>query len=98
TKGMTSFPNGCMVAEIEADPRTGVAKFVSMVAVDDIGRVIDHTMAEGQVYGGIAMGLGQVLVERVVYDPDSAQLMTGSFMDYALPRADDLPDYNTELL
>jgi carbon-monoxide dehydrogenase large subunit len=98
TKGATSFPNGCMVCEIEADPRTGVAKFVSMVAVDDIGRVVDHTMAEGQVYGGIAMGLGQVLVERAVYDPETGQLLTGSFMDYALPRADDLIDYNTEML
>jgi carbon-monoxide dehydrogenase large subunit len=96
--GTTSFPNGCMVAEIEADPRTGVAKWVSFVAVDDVGTVVDHTMVEGQVQGGVAMGLGQVLVERVVYDKDSGQLMTGSFMDYALPRADDLLNYNTEVV
>lgn len=85
-----TFPNGCHVAEVEIDPRTGVTRFVSYVAVDDVGNVMNETLVHGQVQGGIAQGLGQVLVENAVYD-ETGQLATGSFMDYAMPRADDLP-------
>ncbi len=91
-----NYPNGCQIAEIEIDPRTGVARFVSSVAVDDVGTVFDHALVDGQVHGGIAQGLGQVLIENAIYDPQTGQLLTGSFMDYALPRADDLPGYLTD--
>jgi carbon-monoxide dehydrogenase large subunit len=94
----TTFPNGCHVAEIEIDPGTGEARVVNFVAVDDVGRVVDHTLAHGQVQGGIAQGLGQVLAERAVYDPGSGQPLAASFMDYGLPRADDLPAYRSELV
>jgi carbon-monoxide dehydrogenase large subunit len=94
----TTFPNGCHVAEMEIDPGTGEARVVNFVAVDDIGRVVDHTLAHGQVQGGIAQGLGQVLAERAVYDPGSGQPLAASFMDYGLPRADDLPAYRSELV
>ena len=82
-----SFPGGAHVAEVEIDPDTGVIEILDYVAVDDCGRVINHTLLEGQVYGGIVQGIGQVLVEHCVYD-ENGQLLTGSFMDYAMPRAD----------
>jgi carbon-monoxide dehydrogenase large subunit len=91
-----TFPNGCHVAEVEIDPVTGKVALTGFAAVDDIGRVVDRTLADGQVQGGIAQGLGQVLTENAVYDPESGQPMTGSLMDYGLPRADDLPPYVTE--
>jgi carbon-monoxide dehydrogenase large subunit len=86
-----SFPNGCHVAEVEIDPETGHVDVVGYVAVDDCGTVLDHTLAEGQVVGGLAQGLGQALLEAVVYDPDTGQLVTGTFNDYAMPRADRMP-------
>jgi carbon-monoxide dehydrogenase large subunit len=86
-----TFPNGCHICEVEIDPETGVVAVVSYVAVEDIGRVVNPTLAHGQIHGGIAQGLGQALAERVVYDPESGQLLTGSFMDYAMPRAADMP-------
>lgn len=86
-----TFPNGCHVAEVEVDPETGVVCVVTYTAVDDCGNVLDHMIVEGQVQGGIAQGLGQALFENVVYDGDSGQLVTGSFMDYAMPRASDMP-------
>ncbi len=86
----TSFPSGAHVAEVEIDPETGEIEVLKYVAVDDCGRVINHTLLEGQLHGGITQGLGQVLAEHVVYD-ESGQLLTGSFMDYAMPRADEQP-------
>ena len=85
-----SFPNGCHVTEVEIDPETGAVSVVGYAAVDDVGRIVHETIVEGQIHGGIAQGLGQVLGEHVVYD-EHGQLLTASFMDYMLPRADDLP-------
>jgi aerobic carbon-monoxide dehydrogenase large subunit len=86
-----TFPNGCHVAEVEVDPATGEVEVVGYTVVEDIGRVLNHDLAEAQVHGGIAMGVGQALGERMVYDAGSGQLLTASFMDYTMPRADDLP-------
>jgi carbon-monoxide dehydrogenase large subunit len=85
-----SFPSGAHVAEVEIDPETGVIEVMNYVAVDDCGRVVNHTLLEGQLHGGITQGIGQVLGELVVYDA-SGQLLTGTFMDYAMPRADGMP-------
>jgi aerobic carbon-monoxide dehydrogenase large subunit len=85
-----TFPNGCHVAEVEIDPETGVVQVVSYAAVDDCGNILNHTIVEGQIHGSVAQGLGQVLLEAAVYD-DAGQLVTGSFTDYAMPRADDMP-------
>ena len=86
-----AFPNGCHVAEIEIDPETGWLDVLSYSSVDDCGNVLDHTLVEGQIHGGLAQGLGQALFENAVYDRDSGQLVTGSFMDYAMPRAHNMP-------
>ncbi|MGE3987047.1 xanthine dehydrogenase family protein molybdopterin-binding subunit [Pseudorhodoplanes sp.] len=86
-----TFPNGCHIAEVEIEPETGEVAVVGYYAVDDCGTVLDHTLAHGQVHGGIAQGLGQVLLENAVYDGSSGQLVTGSFMDYAMPRAHNMP-------
>jgi carbon-monoxide dehydrogenase large subunit len=85
-----TFPNGCHVTEVEIDPDTGIVAVVGYAAVDDVGHIVNETIVEGQIHGGIAQGLGQVLGEHVVYD-EHGQLLTGSFMDYPLPRAEDLP-------
>ena len=85
-----SFPNGCHVCEVEIDPETGVVSVVGYAAVDDVGRIVHPIIVEGQIHGGVAQGLGQVLGEQVVYGADG-QLLTASFMDYRMPRADDLP-------
>jgi len=85
-----SFPNGCHVCEVEIDPETGVVRVVGYAAVDDVGQVVHETIVEGQIHGGVAQGLGQVLGEHVVYGADG-QLLTASFMDYPMPRASDLP-------
>ena len=82
-----SFPNGCHIAEVEIDPATGSIEIVSYVAVDDCGNVLDHIIVEAQIHGGVAQGVGQALTENTVYDADG-QLISGSFMDYAMPRAD----------
>ena len=84
------YPNGCHTCEVEIDPQTGVVEVVRYTAVDDVGKVMNHLLAEGQVHGGVAQGLGQALMENIVYD-NSGQLLSGSFMDYAMPRADDIP-------
>lgn len=81
------FPNGCHIAEVEIEPETGNAEIVSYVACDDAGNIINHQLVEGQVQGGLTQGAGQVFNELAVYDRDSGQLLTGSFMDYAMPRA-----------
>jgi carbon-monoxide dehydrogenase large subunit len=87
-----TYPNGCHVAEVEIDPDTGEVILESYLAVDDFGRLIDPVLTEGQVQGGVAQGIGQAMLERTVYEPGSAQLITASFMDYCLPRAADLPE------
>ncbi|HVG50955.1 MAG TPA: xanthine dehydrogenase family protein molybdopterin-binding subunit, partial [Xanthobacteraceae bacterium] len=86
--GERTFPNGCHISEIEIDETTGVVELVGYTAVDDVGHMINPLLVEGQLHGGIAMGVGQALFENIVYD-DSGQLLSGSFMDYAMPRADD---------
>ena len=88
--GGATFPNGCHVAEVEVDPETGVVSVLRYLVVDDVGTVINPLLVKGQIHGGVAQGLGQVLLERIAYDSDG-QLLTGSFMDYAMPRAADLP-------
>ena len=85
-----AFPNGCHVCEIEIDQETGAIDIVGYAAVDDVGTVLNHLTLEGQIHGGIAQGIGQALFERIAYDPESGQLISGSFMDYAMPRAGDL--------
>jgi carbon-monoxide dehydrogenase large subunit len=92
-----TFPSGCHIAEVEIDPDTGVVEVCQFVAVDDCGRVIHHELAEGQVHGALAQGFGQALMEHGVYDRESGQLLAGSMMDYTLPRARDLPRFNSIL-
>jgi carbon-monoxide dehydrogenase large subunit len=92
-----TFPAGCHICEVEIDPETGVTRIVNFVAIDDFGKVINPMIVEGQVHGGIAQGIGQALLEHGVYDQESGQLITGSFMDYAMPRADNLPVYQVGL-
>jgi carbon-monoxide dehydrogenase large subunit len=86
-----TFPGGCHIGEVEIDPDTGVVHVVNFTAVDDVGRVINPMIVEGQVQGGIAQGIGQALLEAAIYD-ESGQLMSGSMMDYTMPRADNLPN------
>ncbi|MGV6850444.1 MAG: xanthine dehydrogenase family protein molybdopterin-binding subunit [Marinibacterium sp.] len=85
-----SYPNGCHIAEIVVDPETGTTQLDRYTVVDDFGNLINPMLAEGQVHGGVAQGVGQALCEQVVYDADG-QLLTATFMDYAMPRADDIP-------
>jgi carbon-monoxide dehydrogenase large subunit len=92
-----TFPNGCHIAEVEVDPDTGVVSLERYTAVDDYGRLINPLLTQGQVQGGVAQGIGQALLEHTVYDPGSGQLLGGSLMDYALPRADDLPPFDITL-
>ncbi len=86
----TAFPSGAHVAEIEIDPDTGVVRIVNYVAADDCGTIYNHALVEGQLQGGLMQGIGQVFGEHIVYDPASGQLLSGSFMDYFMPRADHL--------
>jgi carbon-monoxide dehydrogenase large subunit len=90
-----NYPNGCHVAEVEIDPETGRVELVAYTAVNDFGVVVNPLTLAGQVMGGIAQGAGQVLLEELVHDPDTGQVLTASLMDYALPRADDLPPLRT---
>ena len=89
-----NIPNSCHVCEIEIDPDTGVIEIVDYNAVHDVGVEINPLLVEGQVHGGIAQAAGQALMENVVYDADNGQLLSGSFMDYSMPRANDLPYYD----
>jgi len=91
-----TFPAGTYICEVEVDPATGVVRVDRFTAVDDFGTIINPMIVEGQVHGGLAQGIGQALLENCVYDPDSGQLLTGSFMDYAMPRADDLPEFKLD--
>jgi carbon-monoxide dehydrogenase large subunit len=89
-----TYPNGCHIIEVEIDPDSGVTTIERYTVVDDFGAVINPMMLEGQVHGGIVQGLGQALMEEAVYDNDSGQLLSGTFMDYAMPRADNLPNFS----
>ena len=93
-----TFPNGCHIAEVEIDPETGETSVLRYVVVDDVGKAVNPMIVRGQVHGGVAQGLGQALLERTAYDPVSGQLLSGSFMDYALPRAEDLPNIEVEFV
>ena len=95
--GPNTFPNGCMICEVEVDPDTGRVKVVRLSAVDDVGVVINPLTLEGQLHGSIAQGLGEALFEEVVYERESGQLLTGSFIDYCMPRADDMPPITSEV-
>jgi aerobic carbon-monoxide dehydrogenase large subunit len=87
-----SFPSGAHVAEVEIDPETGTVEILRYTAVDDCGRVINHVLLDGQLHGGIAQGIGQAIGEHAIYDKTSGQLLTGTFMDYEMPRADGMPE------
>jgi len=86
-----TYPNGCHICELEIDSDTGHVDLINYTVVDDLGKVINPLIVEGQVHGGIVQGLGQVLMEHCIYDHSNGQLITGSFMDYAMPRADNVP-------
>ena len=88
-----TFPNGCHIAEVEIDPKTGEMALVAYTAVDDCGRPLNTMIVEGQTHGSIAQGLGQAMLENAIYDSSGGQLVTGSFMDYAMPRASDMPAF-----
>jgi aerobic carbon-monoxide dehydrogenase large subunit len=92
-----SFPYGAHVCEVEVDPDTGKVKVVNYAAVDDVGRAVNPLIIHGQVHGGIAQGVGQALLEHAYYDPESGQMLAASLMDYAMPRASDVPFYLTEI-
>lgn len=92
-----SWPNGCHVAEVEIDPASGQVQVVAYASVNDVGRVVNPTIVRGQLDGGAVQGIGQALLEAVVYDAQTGQLLTGSLMDYAAPRADDSPHFKTEM-
>ncbi|WP_075216862.1 xanthine dehydrogenase family protein molybdopterin-binding subunit [Mongoliimonas terrestris] len=91
-----TYPAGTYICEVEVDPDTGKVEIVQFVAVDDFGRIINPMIVEGQVHGGLAQGIGQALMEGVSYDPQSGQLLTGSYMDYCMPRADDVPSFKVD--
>jgi carbon-monoxide dehydrogenase large subunit len=91
-----TYPAGAHICEVEVDPDTGVVDIVNFTAVDDFGNVINPMIVEGQVHGGVAQGIGQALLEHGVYDAQTGQLLTGSYMDYAMPRADDLPSFQVD--
>jgi carbon-monoxide dehydrogenase large subunit len=86
-----SYPNGCHVCELEIEEDTGVIHIVRYCAVDDVGRVINPMLVAGQVHGGVAQGIGQAIMENTVYDDETGQMISSSFMDYTMPRADDMP-------
>lgn len=92
--GDVTYPNGCHICEVEIDPETGETHVVAFTVVDDVGRAINPMIVHGQSQGAIAQGIGQALYEHTVYDPVSGQLLSGSFMDYTLPRAEHLPFFN----
>jgi len=92
-----TFPNGCHVAEVEVDPATGFSRLASYSAVDDSGNILDHTIVAGQVHGSVAMGFGQAMMEQTVFDQDNGQLVTASFMDYAMPRAQHFPMFKDDV-
>jgi carbon-monoxide dehydrogenase large subunit len=96
TETPLTFPNGCHIAEVEVDPQTGLSTLASYSAMDDSGNILDHTIVAGQVHGSVAMGVGQAMLEQTVYD-DGGQLLSASFMDYAMPRAHHFPMFKDEV-
>jgi carbon-monoxide dehydrogenase large subunit len=96
-EGAYSFPNGCMIAEVEVDPETGAVDMQKLFAVDDVGVVVNPLTLHGQLHGSIAQGLGESLIEQMIYDRETGQLLTGSFIDYGMPRADIMPDITSDL-
>jgi carbon-monoxide dehydrogenase large subunit len=92
TPPQDTFPNGCHVAEVEVDPETGETRLLAYTVVDDVGTVINPLLVKGQIHGGVAQGIGQILGEQVVWDRDSGQLLTASFLDYVMPRAQMVPN------
>ena len=91
-----TFPAGSYICEVEVDPQTGAVRVDRFTAVDDFGNIVNPMVVEGQVHGGLAQGIGQALMEHGVYDAESGQLLTGSFMDYTMPRASDFCQFNVE--
>lgn len=91
-----TYPNGCHIAEVEVDPETGTVQLMNYSIVDDFGTIVNPLTCAGQVMGGTAQGIGQALMEKITYEPGEGQLLSGSFMDYALPRAADMPDFRIE--
>jgi carbon-monoxide dehydrogenase large subunit len=96
TREAMTYPSGCHIAEVEIDPETGVVSVDRYSAADDYGTIVNPMVAEGQVHGAIAQGIGQALLEHAVYEAGTGQLLSGSFMDYAMPRADDLPAFDVQ--
>ena len=96
TPPAVTFPNGCQVCEVEIDPETGAVRLVRHTVVDDVGRMVNPMLVKGQIHGGVVQGLGQALFEELTYDPETGQLLAGSFMDYAMPRADDVPLFEVD--
>ncbi|NKB21532.1 MAG: molybdopterin-dependent oxidoreductase [Alphaproteobacteria bacterium] len=92
-----TYPNGCHVCEVEIDPETGAIEIIAFTVVDDVGRAINPMIVHGQSQGAVAQGIGQALHEHTVYDPETGQLLSGSFLDYTLPRAEDLPFFDSTL-
>jgi carbon-monoxide dehydrogenase large subunit len=97
TLRIAGFPYGCQVCEVEVDPETGVVTIARLAAVDDVGRAVNPPILHGQTHGGFAQGAGQALLEECRYDPETGQMLSASFMDYAMPRADHFPEFATEL-
>jgi aerobic carbon-monoxide dehydrogenase large subunit len=91
-----TFPNGCQICEVEIDEATGAVRIVKHTVVDDVGRMVNPMLVKGQIHGGIVQGLGQGLYEDLTYDRETGQLLAGSFMDYAMPRADDVPMFEVD--
>jgi len=91
------FPNGTAICEVEIDPNTGDVAITRYACIDDVGRCINPLIVDGQTHGAIAQGVGQALWEQIYLDPDSGQPLTGSLMDYGMPRADTLPSFRTEI-
>jgi carbon-monoxide dehydrogenase large subunit len=91
-----NYPNGCHVVELEIDEETGTVDFIRYSVVDDVGNVLNPLLLKGQIHGGIAQGIGQMLMEDLKYDPQSGELLTGSFMDYAMPHALDMCNFEVK--
>ena len=96
TPPAVTFPNGSQICEVEIDPETGTVRIVRHTVVDDVGRMVNPMLVKGQIHGGVVQGLGQGLFEQLAYDAASSQLLSGSFMDYAMPRADDVPAFDVD--
>ncbi|MDG2033191.1 MAG: molybdopterin-dependent oxidoreductase, partial [Rhodospirillales bacterium] len=91
-----NFPNGCQIAEVEIDTETGMARLDRHIIIDDVGTIINPLLLNGQIHGGVAQGVGQALFENIIYDESSGQLLTATFQDYCMPRADDLPFFEID--